>query len=220
KAVKLDLKTKRKNIAYLMGAGDGVPEQLRQIGYEVTIIGSSDLITKQLQKYDALILGIRAYNVIETIPYRQEAIFEYAKNGGTVIVQYNTNHRLLVEQPGPYPMQLSRDRVTKEDATIKILKPNHELLNFPNNITTKDFENWVQERGLYFPSEWDAQYETLLSCHDPNESAKTSGLLYTKYGEGHFIYTGYSFFRQLPAGVPGAFRLFANLISVGKEDRP
>ncbi|MFT5802885.1 MAG: hypothetical protein ACI956_002708, partial [Nonlabens sp.] len=142
------------------------------------------------------------------------------KEGGTAIVQYNTNHRLLVEEPGPYPITLSKDRVTKENAEITILKPDHRLLNYPNKITSKDFENWVQERGLYFPSKWDERYETILSCHDPNESPKVSGLLYAKYGEGHFIHTGYSFFRQLPVGVPGAFRLFANLISVGVEDRP
>lgn len=220
KTVRIDVATKGNNIAYLMGAGDLVPDQLRQIGYKVDILKSNEITTTRLQQYDALILGIRAYNVIEDISFRQQAIFDYVKAGGTVIVQYNTNHRLLVEEPGPYPITLSKDRVTKENARVTILKPEHRLLNYPNKITAKDFENWVQERGLYFPSVWDVRYETILSCHDPEEPAKVSGLLYAQYGEGHFIHTGYSFFRQLPVGVPGAFRLFANLVSVGGEDGP
>jgi LmbE family N-acetylglucosaminyl deacetylase len=220
KTVRIDLKTRGKKIAYLPGAGDEVPEQLRQIGFEVDVLNSGDLLTKVLQNYDVLILGVRAYNVIPDMAFRQQAIFDYAKSGGTVIVQYNTNTDLTVKETGPYPFQLSSDRVTKEDATVRILKPNHPLLNYPNKITEKDFDNWVQERGLYFPSSWDERYETILACNDPEESEKTSGLLYAKYGEGHFIYTGYSFFRQLPAGVPGAFRLFANLIAVGQMERP
>jgi len=148
--------------------------------------------------------------------FKHAALLDYVKEGGTLIIQYNTSHRLLLDELGPYPLQLSRDRVTVEEAEVSILNPGHPLMNFPNKITEADFENWVQERGLYFPSEWDEKYEALLSCHDPDEPARKGGLLYVKYGEGTFIYTGYSWFRQLPAGVPGAFRIFANLLAGGK----
>ena len=142
---------------------------------------------------------------------------KYVEDGGTMIVQYNTAHRLKTDDLGPYPLKLSRDRVAVEEAEIRILKPDHEILNTPNKITDKDFDNWVQERGLYFPDDWDERYEAILSSNDPGEEAKDGGLLVAKYGEGHYIYTGYSWFRELPAGVPGAYRIFTNMISLGNE---
>ena len=134
-----------------------------------------------------------------------------------MIVQYNTSFRLNVDEVAPFPLKLSHDRVTDENSEVRILNPTHELLNYPNKITQNDFEGWVQERGLYFPSEWDANFEAILSMNDKNESQKNSSLLVAKYGKGNFIYTGLSFFRELPAGVPGAYRLFANMLSIGKN---
>jgi hypothetical protein len=141
---------------------------------------------------------------------------KYVQNGGNLIVQYNTNHALVTNDIAPFPLQLSRDRVAVENAEVRFLKPEHPVLNSPNKITTKDFEGWVQERGLYFPSEWSKEYEAILSSNDPGEPARNGGLLVAKYGKGNFIYTGYSWFRELPAGVPGAYRLFSNMISLGK----
>ena len=138
--------------------------------------------------------------------------------GGTVIVQYNTSRRIKGDDIGPYPMELSRDRVTDETAEVTFEEPDHELLNYPNKITSKDFEGWVQERGLYFPNKWADNYAAPLSCHDKGEPARRGGMLVAEVGKGHFIYTGYSWFRELPAGVPGAFRLFANMLSIGKND--
>ena len=146
----------------------------------------------------------------------QEKILEYVNNGGTYIAQYNTLGKRYAD-PGPYELKISRDRVTEEDAAVKILKPEHPLMNFPNKITNKDFDGWIQERGLYFPDEWDDEYEALLEMNDFSESPKLGALLYAEYGDGIFIYTGLSFFRELPAGVPGAYRLFVNLISAGKN---
>lgn len=217
KIVKLDIEKKGQLVGYIMGAGDNIPKSLEQIGYNVEIL-NDDLITRQnLKKYDAVILGIRAYNTVERLKFYQPLLLEYVKNGGTMIVQYNTNSRLVTDELGPYPFSLSRDRVTVEDAKIKILNPQHPVLNFPNKITEKDFDNWVQERGLYFPDNWSKEYEALLSSHDPGETPKDGGLLIASYGEGYYIYTGYSWFRELPAGVPGAYRIFTNLISIGKN---
>ena len=142
---------------------------------------------------------------------------EYVEQGGTMIVQYNTSHRLVTKDLAPYPMKLSRDRVTVEEAEVRFLKPEHHVLNYPNKITSKDFDGWVQERGLYFPNEWDEKFDAILSSNDPGEPARDGGLLVTTYGKGHYIYSGYSWFRELPAGVPGAYRLFTNLISIGKR---
>jgi hypothetical protein len=145
---------------------------------------------------------------------------EYVRVGGTLVVQYNTNGRLETDNFAPFPLTLSRERVTDENAEVRILKPDHPLLTTPNKISEKDFEGWVQERGLYFPDKWDSNYETVLSMNDPGETAKDGGLLIAKYGEGHYIYTGLSFFRQLPEGVPGAYKLFANIVSTGKLKKP
>lgn len=218
KIVKLDLKKNGEKIGYIMGAGDDIPTSLRQIGYDVTMLRDSDMRLNYLQQFDAIILGVRAYNTIDRLKHHQPTLLEYVKNGGNLIVQYNTNHALVLPNVGPYPLKLSRDRVTVEEAEVRFLKPNHPVLNTPNKITNKDFEGWVQERGLYFPNEWSPEYEAILSSNDPGEPARDGGLLVAKYGKGNYIYTGYSWFRELPAGVPGAYRLFVNLISLGSHN--
>ncbi|MEK7256587.1 MAG: PIG-L family deacetylase [Bacteroidota bacterium] len=222
KIAKLELKKAGDRIAYIMGAGDKVPESLTQIGYSVDILEDRDITPENLRRYDAVLLGIRAYNTLERLKFHQPTLLDYVKQGGTLIVQYNTNHDLVLpaDQVAPYKLKISRDRVTVEEAEVRFLAPEHELLNYPNKITAKDFEGWVQERGLYFPNEWGAEFTPLLSMNDPGEPARDGSLLVAKHGEGYFIYTGLSFFRELPSGVPGAFRLLANLISVGKVGKP
>ena len=219
KIVKLDIKKRGNEIGYIMGAGDEVPESLKQIGYEVTLLEDEDISMESLKKFDAVIVGIRAYNTRQKMKFHQEKLMNYVKEGGTMIVQYNTSHRLKVpsEELGPYPFKLSRDRVSVEEAPVTILSKDHPLLNFPNKITERDFDNWISERGLYFPNEWDEKYTAILSSHDPNEPARDGGLLVTQYGRGYYIYSGYSWFRELPAGVSGAYRLFANMVSIGKS---
>lgn len=222
RVVKIDIKKAGDRIGYFMGAGDVIPANLKQIGYNVTLLADRDLTLENLKKYDAVVLGVRAYNTKERLRFAQPKLMEYVNTGGTLIVQYNTANDLVlpIEELGPYPMKISRDRTTVEDAPVRLLKPEHPVLNFPNKITEKDFDGWVQERGLYFPNEWAAQYEAILSCNDPNEPARDGGLLVASYGKGYYIYTGYSFFRELPSGVSGAYRLFANMISIGKEPKP
>ena len=216
----IDIKSVGNKVAYIMGAGDKIPEALRAIGYQVDVIPEDDIRAEVLYKYSAVIVGIRAYNVIDNMKFHHNTLMDYVKNGGTVVTQYNTSRRLKSEELGPYPMKLSRKRVTDEFAKVTILDKEHPILNYPNKITEKDFDGWVQERGLYFPDEWDEAYTPLLSSHDKGEEGLEGGLLVAEYGEGHFVYTGYSFFRELPAGVPGAYRLFANLISYGQILRP
>jgi len=193
-----------------------VPASLERLGYKVEILSEDDLINNDLNRFDAIIIGIRAYNTVPDLRNSQSGLMEYVEQGGTMIVQYNTSHRLVLDDLGPYPLRLSRDRVTVEEAEINILAEDHPAMNYPNRITEKDFQGWVTERGLYFPNEWDDRYEPILSSHDPGESEKKGGLLVAKYGKGYYIYTGYSWFRQLPAGVPGAYRIFTNLVSMGK----
>jgi len=216
KIVNLNITKKGDLLGYVDGAGDGIPASLRQIGYTVDMLDNSAINLDNLSKYDAVILGVRAYNTNNKLKFLNTVLHEYVKSGGTVIVQYNTSHRLVTDQIAPYSIQLSRDRVTVEEAEIKILDKKHPVITGPNKITQKDFDGWVQERGLYFPDEWSKEFIPILSSHDPGESHLDGGLLVAEYGEGYFIYTGYSWFRQLPAGVPGAYRIFANMISVGK----
>jgi LmbE family N-acetylglucosaminyl deacetylase len=218
RAVRLDLKRQGEQVAYLMGAGDDIPSSLQQIGYQVTLLKDEDITEQSLQRFDAVILGVRAYNTVERMRFYQPRLLSYVQNGGTLIVQYNTGHSLQTPEVGPYPLKISSQRVTVEDAEVRFLKPNHQVLTSPNKITKKDFEGWVQERGLYFPSEWGKEYDAILSSNDPNEPARDGGLLIARYGKGHFVYTGYSWFRQLPAGVPGAYRIFTNMISLGKSE--
>ncbi len=217
KIARLDLQKKGSQIGYLAGAGDEVPASLTQIGYQVNLLQNTELTVANLQKYDAIVLGVRAYNTDERLKFAQATMLEYVKNGGTLVVQYNVNRPLVLNEVGPYPLTISNNRVTVEEAPIRFLKPEHPILNYPNKITAKDFEGWVQERGLYFPNKWDAQYEAVLSANDPGEAPQDGGLLVAKYGKGYYIYSGYAWFRQLPAGVPGAYRLFTNLISIGKK---
>lgn len=214
---KLDLKIAGKNIGYLPGAGDAIPEVMTNIGFTVTTLDKSMIATGDLSKFDAIVVGIRAYNTNADMPNIQPRFMEYVKAGGTLVIQYNTSRglKLPMTEIGPYPMQLSRDRTTVEEAEVRILAPDHPVLNYPNKITAKDFDGWVQERGLYFPNNWDERYTPILSSNDPGEDAHDGGMLVAKYGEGHYVYTGYSFFRELPAGVPGAYRLFANLVGLG-----
>lgn len=213
RVVRLDVKTAGKRIGYVMGPGDEVPETLRQLGYSVDLLSDVDLSEHQFSKYDAIVSGVRAYNTRSRLAQAQPALLEYVKSGGTLVVQYNTSDELVVDPPGPYPFKVSRDRVTVETAPVSIAEPRSPLLDRPNRITDRDFADWVQERGLYFPSEWDSHYSTVIATNDPGEPARPGSIIATRYGKGTFIYTGISFFRQLPAGVPGAARLFVNLIS-------
>jgi hypothetical protein len=217
KLVRMSLKKKGQRIAYLMGAGDDIPQSLRQVGYQVDILQPHQLEADILKKYNALVLGIRAFNTVEALRYRKRALEQYARQGGTVIIQYNTNHALVDEQIAPYPISLSRQRITDEEAPLHILKPEHPVFQQPNKITQEDFEGWVQERGLYFADEWSEEWTPLLAGQDPGEEPLKGGLLVSRVGKGYYVYTGYSWFRQLPAGVPGAYRLFVNLLSLGKS---
>lgn len=220
KLVQVNIEKRGDKIAYIMGSGDEVPVSLEQIGYQVDILEDDKITVDNLRQYDAVIAGIRVYNTNKRMPFLEERILEYVKEGGTYLVQYNTRSRNgNGKGPGPYALTISRDRVSEEDAAVKMLKPNHPALNFPNKITQTDFEGWIQERGLYFPNEWAEEYEALLEMNDTGESPKQGSLLVAKYGEGYMIYSGISWFRELPAGVPGAYRLLANLISLGKESR-
>lgn len=216
KLVKLDIQKKGEKIAYIEGAGDVVPESLEQIGYQVTRVSPATISESMLKNFDAVVLGIRAYNTVEELKFKQPILFDYVKQGGTMIVQYNTNRGLLVDELSPFKLELSRDRVTQENTKVTFLAQDHPVLNSPNKLSEKDFDGWAQERGLYFPDSWDENFTPILSMNDDNESPKNGSLLVAKYGEGYFIYTGISFFRQFPEAVPGAFRLFANLISIGK----
>jgi hypothetical protein len=216
KLVRADIRKKGERIGYIPGAGDDVPESLRQIGYSVKMLSEPEITAKNLAQFSAVVLGIRAYNTQERISNWLPELFAYVKEGGIAIAQYNTLADLKTNQLGPYPLEISRDRVTDENAQVRVLAPNNPLMNIPNKITPKDFDGWVQERGLYFPNKWDAGWTPILSCNDPNEKPLDGGLLVAKSGKGFFVYTSYSWFRQLPAGVPGAYRLFANMLSLGK----
>ena len=218
KIVRLDIKKQGQNIGYIEGAGDVVPESLRQIGYNVAILKPEDISAENLERFDAIVVGIRAYNTVEELKFKQQLLFDYVAQGGNMIVQYNTNRRLKVDQIAPYDLKLSRDRVTDEFAEVRLLATNHEVLNFPNKITSKDFEGWTQERGLYFPNEWSSEFTSILSMNDEGETPKTGSLLVARHGKGYYVYTGLSFFREFPVGVSGAYRLFANMLSLGKND--
>jgi LmbE family N-acetylglucosaminyl deacetylase len=214
--VRADIRKKGERIGYIPGAGDDVPESLRQIGYSVKMLSEPEITAKNLAQFSAVVLGIRAYNTQDRISNWLPELFAYVKEGGVAVAQYNTLADLKSNQLGPYPLEISRDRVTDENAQVRVLAPNNALMNIPNKITPKDFDGWVQERGLYFPNKWDLAWTPILSCNDPNEKPLDGGLLVAKSGKGFFVYTSYSWFRQLPAGVPGAYRLFANMLSLGK----
>jgi LmbE family N-acetylglucosaminyl deacetylase len=216
KVVRLDIKKRGENIGYIEGAGDVVPESLKQIGYNVVVIKPEEINAETLNRFDAIVVGIRAYNVVEALKYKQQLLFNFVEQGGNLIVQYNTSRETIVDELAPYKLELSRDRVTDENAEVRFLNPNHPLLNYPNKITEKDFEGWTQERGLYFPDQWSSEFTPLLSMNDKGETPKDGSLLVAKHGKGYYIYTGLSFFREFPEGVSGAYRLFANMLSIGK----
>jgi hypothetical protein len=212
-------------VGYIPGAGDEVAQSLEQLGIKVQMLSAADLAFGDLHRYSAIITGIRAYNVNDDLRTNNRRLLDYVSQGGTLIVQYvrpmERAARGSTGSPfsyGPYPMSASdADRITAEDSPIKILDPANPLFNRPNKITEADFRSWVQERGLYFMNTWDAHYTPMLSGNDPGEEPKNGGMLYASYGKGHYIYTGYAWFRQLPAGVPGAYRIFANMLSLGRK---
>ena len=209
----MDLQRGASRLGYIVGSGDEIPRLLAQIGYTVEPLSDEDLETGDLKRFDVIVAGVRAYNVRPTLRSTNHRLMEYVREGGRYIVQYVTRQELDIEALGPYPFTISRDRVSVEDAPVTILQPEHPLMSVPNRITEDDFKGWVQERGLYFAGQWDDRYDTALASHDPGEEPLAGGLLFARYGKGYFVYTGYSWFRQLPAGVPGAFRLFVNMLS-------
>ncbi|HXC05809.1 MAG TPA: PIG-L family deacetylase [Bacteroidia bacterium] len=214
--VNVNLKKTGTTIAYIPGAGDDIPACLKQIGYSVTILTDDMLKNDNLSKYQAILTGVRAYNTSERLPLYYAKLMQYVQNGGNLIVQYNTNSRIgpVLAKIGPYPFTITRDRVTDEKAEITILQPQHAAFNIPNKIGASDFEGWVQERGIYFAGEMDSHYKALLSMHDPGEKPSEGSLIVTPYGKGNFVYSGLVFFRELPAGIPGAYRLLVNLLSL------
>ena len=211
----IDVKIEGKQIGYIKGAGDKVPEILMQLGYNVDMLNQKDLTTSNLKKYNAIITGIRAYNTNEWMNDVYEVLMDYVNSGGVLLVQYNTSNSIgpLKAKIGPYPFSISRNRITDEHATVNLIQPNHILLNYPNKITSKDFEGWLQERSIYHAEGIDTHYQQLFSMKDPGESENNGSLIFTDFGKGRFIYTGLVFFRQLPSGVDGACRLIANLLS-------
>jgi Uncharacterized proteins, LmbE homologs len=224
--VTFPLERKGTRIGYVPGPGDEIPASLGQAGYLATVISDpvlADAAASQsaatFANFDAVVTGVRAFNSSARLRAAQPALLAYVQAGGTLVVQYNTNNRLspLTTPIGPFPLEIGHERVTDENAPVKFTSPAHSLLSFPNKIAEHDFDGWLQERGLYFASHWDARYQTVISMSDPGEPALPGGILAAQYGKGTFIYTGLAFFRQLPAGVPGAFRLFANLLAGIKE---
>ncbi|MEP0675488.1 MAG: LmbE family protein, partial [Nonlabens ulvanivorans] len=218
--VKPNLKNRATTVAYINGAGDDVATAIEAIGSKVFRFEPSE-VPSDLSKYDAVVVGIRAFNVAPTeMAALQERIDTYVKNGGTLMMQYNTSRRINPDALGPLSITLSRKRVTDENAAVILLEPNHAILNKPNKITSVDFENWVQERGLYFPEKWDPAFTPILGMNDNGEEMTNGSLIVARYGNGHIIYTGLSLFRELPAGVSGAYKLLANMVSIGVDDQP
>tara|TARA_B100000287_G_scaffold14958_1_gene15101 strand:+ start:10910 stop:13387 length:2478 start_codon:yes stop_codon:yes gene_type:complete len=215
--IKFDLNVKAKNIAYIMGSGDKIPESLSLVGYKVDLFEKNDINIDNLKDYDALIVGVRAFNSDKSLLDIKPQLMNFMESGGNVIIQYNTSRNLDVNKFSPYPFTLSRNRVSQENAPVRIINSKHPALNYPNKITLEDFNGWVQERGLYFPNSWSNDFETIISSNDKGESPNYGGILISKVGEGYFVYTSYSWFRQLPAGVSGAYKIFTNLISLGKK---
>lgn len=217
KVERIDLKTGGSRIGYIAGAGDLIPEALEQVGYQVIRLSENQILNSDLSGFDAIITGVRLYNINRNLNLIQPKLMDYVKNGGTLLVQYNVSSPLLIRNIGPYPFRITRDRVTDENARVSFIDKNHPVLNYPNKITEKDFEGWIQERGLYFTSDADPAYSRILSMSDPGESPKDGSLLVAGYGKGRFVYTSLVFFRELPAGIPGAYRLFVNLITKNKD---
>ena len=210
---KIDLKIVGKKVAYLDGAGDLTADALKEMGYQVTHLNTAQILSSDLSIYDAIVVGVRFYNINNEAKIVQPKLLTYVQNGGTLLIQYNVNNGLKYSNIGPYPFKLANKRVTEEDAKVNFISPKHAALNYPNQITDKDFEGWVQERGLYFATDIDPKYTTVLSMKDTGETESDGSLLIADYGKGKFVYTSLVFFRELPAGVPGAYRLIANLLA-------
>lgn len=214
KFIRMDLQTNNERIAYIMGAGDEVPNSLTQMGYKVTLLNAEEISPEKLSNFDVVMTGIRAYNTVPALANKQNILFDFVKEGKTMLVQYNTQNDLITTNIAPYPLKISSDRVTQENAEVRFLAPNHPVLNLPNKITSKDFQGWNQEQGLYYPREFDKAFTAVLSSNDKGESPKNGALLIAPYGKGNYIYTGLSFFRELPEGVSGAYKILANMISL------
>lgn len=217
KLVSLDLSIPPKKIGYLTGAGDKVGDALLNLGYELDFLDPEKLDEATLLSYDVILTGVRFFNVNERASQLTPKLLRFVEQGGNLIVQYNTSYRLKTKSFFPYPLKISRDRVTQEDAPVTFLQPDHVVLNKPNKMIKSDFDDWVQERGLYFPDGWSKEYQAILSWSDTGEQPKKGGLLIAPYGRGNYVYTGISFFRELPAGVSGAYKLLVNLISLSHE---
>ena len=201
-----------------MGAGDEIPAALRHLGIDLQMLNANDLAKTDLSQFSTLVLGIRAYDTQKEVTTNNKKLLDYVFAGGTLIVQYNAGvGDFNSGRFTPYPAQLSRARVSVEEAPVEILAPQDGIFHYPNEITQQDFDGWVQERGLYFMDSWDSRFLALMATQDAGETAQKGGMLRASYGKGTYIYTGYAFFRQLPAGVPGAVRLFVNLLSAGHE---
>jgi hypothetical protein len=219
KLVNDEVKTEGKNIGYIIGAGDKVPQTLEELGYNVKILNPNDITDENLRQFDAIIAGVRVYNVNDWMSTKYDILMRYIQNGGNYIVQYNTRNFVsnVPAKIGPYPFVVSGTRVTDENADVHVLLPDNPVLNYPNKITSKDFEGWIQERSIYHADQTDSHYEAPLGIHDANEPESNGSLIIAKYGKGNFVYTGLVFFRELPAGVSGAYRLMANLIALPKN---
>ncbi|MBG9375192.1 PIG-L family deacetylase [Panacibacter sp. DH6] len=220
KAINEEIKIVGKNIGYIVGAGDKVPQALQQMGYNVTFLAESAITDENLKRFDAVIAGVRVYNTQPWINSKYDVLMRYIQNGGNYIVQYNTANFIssVADKIGPYPFTVSRTRVTDENAEVTITQPGSSVLNYPNKITPADFKDWIQERSIYQAEKQDAHYEAPLTMHDANETTTNGSLIITKYGKGNFAYTGLVFFRELPAGVAGAYRLMANLIALPQNN--
>ena len=216
KVTRLDLKRMGNRIACVVGVGDPVPDTLRGIGYEIDLFEVADLDRDQLKGYDTVILGPRTFDALTGLDRKFDELLAYVEEGGTLISQFNTtSSRAKSRFSSPYPLQLSRDRVSEEHVEMRMLIPDHPVFNVPNKISSEDFDDWIQERGLYFSNNWDSKYDAVLSANDRGEAPRNGGMLIAQYGKGWYAYTGLSFFRQLPEGNPGAIRFFVNLISLG-----
>ena len=217
--LKIDLKTVGKTAGYIVGAGDKVPAALTQMGYMVTMLQENDMMKENLKKFDVIITGVRAYNIHEWLNNSYDALMAYVADGGVLVTQYNTSNSFgpVKAKISPYPFTISRNRVTDEKAAVSFINPKSELLTYPNLITHNDFDDWIQERSIYEAVQADSRYEKVLSMHDDGEAAQDGSLLMTKYGKGKYVYASLVFFRELPAAVPGAYRLFANIIAKPKN---
>lgn len=215
KVLKIDLKTVGTNAGYIAGSGDKVPQALEQMGYKVTMLTEKDITSSNLKQFDVVITGVRAYNIHEWLSNVYPLLMQYVNDGGVLLTQYNTNNSIgpVKANISPFPFTISRNRITDETAVVNFLLPNHPSLNYPNKITQNDFEGWIQERSIYNAEKTDVAYKRIISMKDPGEAEQDGSLIVADYGKGKYVYTGLVFFRELPAAVPGAYRLFANLIA-------